>query len=318
MPRRANGGRVDGGLRMNAHRPRIAALLAFVIAMPAAVHGQVPASKPARCDTLYRPFHDRLKNGMAYNVCAVDAPPRPTAATFLAEFPHWSGDFMESITLVVDSDGQVDSTALQRTGGADWSLLAERTPASVAGPTMASVRSIRYRPAIRRGERVRAAIHVVLLASSAPDSLPAVATWRYLVGAGVDTMQLEWAAGTPLALGDAEATAAVLLVAAAELRVSPMDFRDRARGWNGCSWIAETLPYAAAVRERLRRSGLALSGDSRCPVSDDPYGVRWTALFRASDTKYVARFTYPAGMDGRMTGRCWVERIERGWQAGCG
>ncbi len=291
----------------------LAVALCIVLA-PAVSMSQASAAKPAKCDSLYVSFFT-MKNE-AYNTCAVDARPLPLATTIPSGVPYWLGEYEASMVFVVNDDGQVDSTTLDVSGSSGWQL-GEQTPLSVAGDWKTAARKVKFSSGALRGAPVRTAVHLELAVPSAPDSVPAVATWRYIVGAKSDTMRLEWTAGNPLTPGGAGATAAALLAAMAELRVTRMDYRGRPRGWNGCSDIAVTFPYAEAMRESARKAGIALSGDPRCPVSDDPNNVRWTALFRVSESEFVLRVTYPVGLDGWARARCWVARIENGWRAGC-
>lgn len=276
---------------------------------------QIPAVKPVKCDSLYNALFV-TKNDPAYNSCAVDARPLPLATKILAGVPYWLGEYQASMAFVVNVDGQVDSTTLDVSGSSGW-MLGEQTPLSVPRDWKTAVRKVKFSAGTLRGASVRTAVHLVLIVPPAPDSSPAAATWRYIVGATSDTMQLEWIAGAPLAPVGARATIPVLLAALAELRVTQMDYHTRPRGWNGCSDIAATFPYADAMRENARKAGIALAGDPRCPVSDDPNDVRWTALFRVSESQFVLRFTYPVGLDAWTTARCWVAHVENNWRAGC-
>jgi hypothetical protein len=303
-------------MRLSDRRARVALIVALTFATSTPSIGQSPAANPAKCDSLYRPPM-QPKNGPAYNACAVDVRPSPLVTTFAANIPHWSGEYDASWIFIVDRDGKVDPAWTSLLDGSS-SLLSENGPIQLQLFVVFAARGVKFNPGVFHGSPVRTAIHLVLEMPPAPDSLPATATWKYIAAPVADTMRLEWHAGAPLALDYTNSVATVLLTAAAELRMTKMDYRDRPRGWSGCSEITATFPFVETMRERLHTSGTPLSGDPLCGANIDGHTVRWTALFKVSDSMYLARFTYPVGLDAWETARCWVEHAGPRWRAGCG
>lgn len=289
--------------------------IALSVTTPPTATGQAPATKAPKCDSLYTPFL-RLRNGPAYNSCAVDVPPMPQAATIARDVPHWSGEFDAAVTFIVNRDGHIDSTTVDDFASST-SLLAEHGPVQPTALVRSVLHEMIFDAGTVRGVPVRAVKHIVFSVESAPDSLPAVGRWKYFAAAGADSMLLQWKLGAPLTIRDAKTAAAVLLAAEAELRISTMDYRAAPRGWNGCSVIGAGVPFADAVRTTLHQSRTPLSGDEGCPAHD-ANAVRWTALFRVSETTFVVRLDYPVGKDAWSGARCWVERARGGWRAGCG
>jgi hypothetical protein len=239
--------------------------------------------------------------------------PTPIETNLRATVPQWINSSHASVLLVLRTDGTVDQdrTRLWSAGG-----LAEVAHGfSLADTMMAVLPRLRFTPALVGDSAVRSALDLEITTPGAPDSVPAVPAWRYVMGPqGQDTLYLDWALEAPLPLGNPEEVSQALAVAVAELRTKPV-FVFRGRDgplWTGCSVIGKDVPNATAIASRLASMGVPLHGQGRCAAYPQGLAAVWTRAFRIGPSLYVFRFTGP-----NMTGRCRVSRGNGGWIAGC-
>ena len=219
------------------------------------------------------------------------------------------------LLLVIGPDGVVDSaltkfdfcSARVSFGDAAWPY----------AETLAALRRIPFTPGAAGDTAVRAGISVKVLIPEGPDTLPAAIRWRYAVGDTSDTMHAEWVRGPAMPVGATRDVAAVLLAATAELRVTKL--WDGRSAWGGCVALGPALHDVAALEARLRDAHAMLGTNAECAKQDPWRALIFRRVFRLDDRTWTVQFDYPHAADVyAIPSRCRVERIQKGWTAGCG
>ncbi len=274
------------------------------------------AQAPPSCDPDRSPFG--VDGARAF--CSLTARPVPLEAKLPSTLPHWTGYMDVDATVVVNPYGYVDRR---------WTQAWQYSYGSFGVPgykmedsMMVALARFRFSPGFAGDTAVRSAARIHLFTRGAPDTLPAISSWRYVAGArdGVrdsDTLYLDWTpeaalpSGTPADVGTAIATAL------AELRMTSLYIRmaheDEMQLWTGCSVVGKTISDAPAVEAWLRVAGVALAGEGNCASLLPRHAVTWTGVFRITPTAYMVRYIAP----GNTGGKCRIERLASGWKGQC-
>jgi hypothetical protein len=245
--------------------------------------------------------------------CSLTRRPLPLFDTLSARLPQGTKQYFATLHLVVRRDGTVDSMLTRM-----WS--ASSTGADIAGfsledTAMAALRRVRFAPGSAGDTAVRTALELEITVPEAPDSVPATARWRYVVGAKTDTFRVEWTTQRALSPGTVREQAEVLLVTMAELRV--IRTYGRLPIWRGCFDLAAAMPEREAIARALTAAGAALTGAPDCPAGEESHAAVFTRLSKLDEHTYVEAIKWPGGIMFTGPRRCRTERRSDRWVVGC-
>lgn len=252
---------------------------------------------------------------VARMICWLTTRPIPIDTTRPATLGRYSGTLSMHVMVVVTSYGSVDRDRT-RIATANLSGAGARGP-ELGDSMMFALSRYRFVPALAGDTPVRSAHWVDIVARSAPDTIPAVSNWRFVVGVhGTDTLRLEWTPTTPLPAAAPSELGRAIAAALAELRTTHTfaNYRDRdAAPWTGCIAIAKTITGGSAVEAWLRTAGVQLSGEGACGRFSAGNAVQWTRAFRTAPAVYTLIFTAPV----HSGGRCHVALVDGAWTGSC-
>jgi hypothetical protein len=294
---------------MPVHRRALVAVLALIAS------GTVRAQAPADCDPRQSPPGTSGNGDVSRSFCSITRRPMPLELNIPSTMPHWTGSASVHAMLVVTSYGTVDRrlTRPWSCGGGPFGVRGIAWCDSI----LTAVAQFRFTPGFAGDTAVRVALGIDLVTRGAPDTVPAVGNWRYVVGSrGGDTLYLDWTAAAALPVGTPTDIGAAIAVAIAELRVTELrgGWHERdAVLWTGCSAVGAQIPQAPAVQVRLRGAGVALAGEGSCAPLQRRHAVEWTRAFRIAPSVWMLRFVAPNDEGGK----CRVERLATGWTAAC-
>lgn len=274
------------------------------------------AQTPAPCDPNRTPFGVEASRSF----CSLTVRPVPLEAKLPSTLPHWTGYMDVDVTVVVNSYGAVDRRWTQAW---TYSYGSFGVPGyKMEDSMMVALKQFRFSPGLAGDTAVRAAARIHLFTRGAPDTLPAISSWRYVSGPREgaydgDTLYLDWTPAAPFPVGTPAEIGTAIATALAELRTTSLYVRmareDDMQLWTGCSVIGKTIPDAPAVEAWLRNAGVPLAGESNCASLLPRHAVTWTGVFRITPTAYMVRYIAPAYTDGK----CRIERVTGGWKALC-
>jgi hypothetical protein len=294
---------------MSARRRALGAVIALVASCT------LRAQAPASCDPRQSPPGTSGNGDVSRSFCSITRRPMPIDASIPSTFPPWTGYASVHAMLVVTSYGTVDRRLTR-----PWSC--GGGPFGVRGidwcdSMLVAVAQFRFTPGFAGDTAVRVALGLDVVTRGAPDTVPAVGNWRYVVGSrGGDTLYLDWSAGAALPVGTPADIGAAIAVAVAELRVTELrgGWRERdAVPWTGCSAVGAQVPQAPAVHRWLSGAGVAIAGEGSCAPLRRQHAVEWTRAFRIAPSVWMLRFIAPNSGGGK----CRVERMAAGWTAAC-
>ena len=279
----------------------------------AATAGAQRATPAPPCEHWSNPPGESSGRDRSRTPCSLTRRPVPLVDTLTIPVAQATPYYGADVYLAIRPDGTVDSLLTREWSiSGIWALEDQSTPRADA---MDILRHWRFSAPLAGDTAVRAAFELSIEFAAGPDSVPATAQLRYVIGATRDTLRLVWMPRSALAPGSVREQATAVLVAMAQFRVTRTC--DDHSPWTGCFAVAPLVADRASLAVELAARGATMQTTTECGAFDAWRAVTATRISRLDDRTWVVRFQRPPARFYSDESTCRVRQTAAGWRAAC-